>query len=155
MLAKLRELFQTVDQTANDDERVSIPLAAAALLLEVAWADHEIDASEIETMTTALSTMYGLDRAQTEEVVDKARADHESSTGMQSFTRFLTEQLTRQERVTLLEHLWRLASFGGDRYHYEEHVIRRITDLLYLNHSDFIAAKRVVQNSGNRHRSAD
>ena len=145
MFNRLKELFSLQAEGDAEDDGIEVPMAAAMLLLEVAWADHEIEAAEIGHVELALASLYGLEAPRIAEVVAQARADHESSTGMQTFTRLLTEQLTRAERQALLTHLWRVASFDGDTHHYEEHIIRKITDLLYLNHSDFIAAKRAVK----------
>ena len=115
------------------------------LLLEVAWADHELEDQELEQVKVALESMYEIDQDTVSEIIDRARTDHEKSTGVFPFTRLLNERLDRSERKALLVHLWKVANFEGDKEHYEEHVIRKITDLLYLNHSDFIAAKREVQ----------
>ena len=134
-------LKNSASEIDDSDSETSVALAAAMLLLEVAWADHEIEAHELDAIRKAFRAMYGMDPVQIDELIDKARADHQSSTSLYPFTRTLNDQLDRDEKVVLLEHLWRLANFEGDRHHYEEHVIRKISDLLYLSHSDFIATK--------------
>jgi uncharacterized tellurite resistance protein B-like protein len=40
-----------------------------------------------------------------------------------------------------MEELWRAAYSDGALHEYEEHLIRRIADLLHLSHSQFIGAK--------------
>ena len=82
-----------------------------------------------------------IDSARVDALIQQAHNDHELSTGVYPFTRTLNEELTREEKCELLKYLWRLTNFEGDRHHYEEHVIRKITDLLYLSHRDFITAK--------------
>ena len=146
MFERLKGVFAQEPISAGETENTTVPLAAAMLLLEVAWADHELEDRELEQVKVALDSMYEIDQDQVAEIIDRARADHKDSTGVFPFTRLLNERLDRSERIALLVHLWRVANFEGDKEHYEEHVIRRITDLLYLNHSDFIAAKRKVQN---------
>jgi uncharacterized tellurite resistance protein B-like protein len=49
--------------------------------------------------------------------------------------------------VALIENLWRIAFADGELHHYEEHVIRRIADLIHVSHMDFIAAKLRVEAS--------
>ncbi len=147
MFERLKGVFAREQNSDVETESTTVPLAAAMLLLEVAWADHELEDRELEQVKVALESMYEIDQDQGTEIVDRARADHEKSTGVFPFTRLLNERLDRSERKALLVHLWRVANFEGDKEHYEEHVIRKITDLLYLNHSDFIAAKREVQSN--------
>ena len=144
MFEKLKATFARRvhdDSISEDQESQQVALAAAMVLLEVAWADHEIEERELTLIRTALQTLYAIDSAQVESVIKEARVEHESAIGIASFTRTLNEQLDTQERRLLLEHLWRMNSFDGSEFHYEESVIRRVTELLYLNHSDFIAAK--------------
>ena len=47
MLKKLTELFRKDSELSNDSQSFDAPMAAAALMLEVTWADHETDAAEI------------------------------------------------------------------------------------------------------------
>ncbi|MDE0224772.1 MAG: TerB family tellurite resistance protein [Gammaproteobacteria bacterium] len=142
MFEKLRHLLgQQSGASAVPDEAVSVAQAAAMLLLEVAWADHEIEDSELEGMRRTLKSLYRMEDTAIETLIRRARADHDQSTGLFPFTRTLNDALTPDEKTALLTELWRLTRFGGERHHYEEHAIRRIADLLYLGHEDFIAAK--------------
>ena len=145
MFERLKGVFTREHASDVETESANVPLAAAMLLLEVAWADHELEDQELEQVKVALESMYEIDQDTGSEIIDRARTDHEKSTGVFPFTRLLNERLDRSERKALLVHLWKVANFEGDKEHYEEHVIRKITDLLYLYHSDFIAAKREVQ----------
>ena len=54
--------------------------------------------------------------------------------------------LDREEKVRVLEYLWQIAYADNVLDKYEEHAIRKVADLLYLSHADFITAKqRVLQ----------
>ena len=144
MFEKLKDLFTqtTSHETRHEEnEEQQVAMAAAMLLLEVAWADHDITQEELDSIRSSLSNLYSIDADQVTSIVDRARTTHEESAGMHPFTRALNEQLSYEERVRLLEHLWRLVSFKASNFHYEEHVVRKVSDLLYLRHSDFIKAK--------------
>ena len=144
MMNRLKNLFaQPLPAEENSDEHL-IALAAGMLLIEVAWADHEIAEAELEHIKAALRKLYDLNQTDISQIVNQARSDHESSVGLQQHTHYLTQQLTRDERIELLTHLWKVALFDGEKHKYEEHLIRKITDLLYLNHSDFIRTKQIV-----------
>ena len=136
-LAKPKGGTETVEET----EEQRIALAAAMLLLEVAWADHEITEDELSSVQTSLRSLYGIDSDQVDAIVADARKTHEESSSIFPFTRELNDSLNYQERTLLLEHLWRLITFKDASFHYEEHAIRKVADLLYVRHSDFIKAK--------------
>ena len=63
------------------------------------------------------------------------------SNDLQRFTSAIHEQWSNEQKLELLISLWRIAYADNDLDKYEEHIIRRIADLLYISHSDFIKAK--------------
>lgn len=144
MLNRFKEAFarRVKDESIeadSDDQQVA--LAAAMLLLEVAWADHEIEERELALIRSSLISLYGISESQVEAVIEEARLEHQEISSIFPFTRTLNEQLDTDERKRLLESLWRLNTFDGSTFHYEESVIRKIADLLYLTHGEFISGK--------------
>lgn len=146
MLDRLREIFSI--GANNNEENVEfggeeeiVPLAAALVLLEVAWADHELEEKELELIRSSLISLYAIDSETAANVVNRAQDEHTKNTSMYPFTRQLNDHLTLEERQRLLVHLWRLNSFDGSPFHYEEGVIRKTAELLHLRHSEFIQAK--------------
>ena len=147
MLKKLTELFRKDSELSNDSQSFDAPMAAAALMLEVTWADHETDAAEIERSVALLETLFNLDTPSASQLVEDARERLQEHVGVQSYTRYLNEALGEQEKFDVVTALWRIAhaSNGVDRF--EEHTIRRIADLLYLSHDRFIQAKLLARQS--------
>ena len=131
-------------ESDSDDQQIA--LAAAMLLLEVAWADHEIEERELDLIRNSLIALYDISASQVEAVIAEAKLEHQEISSIFPFTRTLNEQLNTQERKRLLENLWRLNAFDGSAFHYEEGVIRKIAELLYLTHTDFINAKLGAKN---------
>ena len=150
MLKKLTELFRRDPDPAANGASIDAPLAAAALMLEVTWADHETDSTEIERSTALLKQLFDLDAAVAGQLVDDARDRLQHNVGVQTYTRHLNEALCEADKFDVITALWRVAqaSNGVDRF--EEHTIRRIADLLYLSHDRFIQAKLLArQNPSN------
>ncbi len=144
MLDRFKVAFarRVKDATIEDDtEDQQVALAAAMLLLEVAWADHEIEERELTLIRDALINLYDISDSQVEAVIAEARLEHQEISSIFRFTRALNQQLNTEERKRLLESLWRLNAFDGSAFHYEESVIRKVAELLYLTHNDFIVAK--------------
>lgn len=115
--------------------------AAAMLLLEVAWADYEISEDELDRTRRALIDLFGLTEAQSKMLVSNARREHGATVSMYPFTRIVNESMSYEEKRRLLSDCWRLAIADATIDKHEEYTIRRIADLLYLSHDDFIAAK--------------
>lgn len=143
MFNSVKALFSKSESehTLEFEEQDLVPIAAAMVLLEVAWADHILQPEEINLIETALTKLYGFDQTQAGRILEQAENEHKQSTGLHKFTRTLNEQLDLNEKIALLTHLWRMNSLESTSFHYEEHVIRKIADLLHLRHSEFIRAK--------------
>jgi len=130
----------TSPEEETDQERL-VPLAAAALLLEVAWADHDIADAELALIEQQLRSEFGLSEAEVTELVEESREHHEDSVGLFSYTRTINDAWDESRRFALVTALWRLALADDGLHRYEEHVVRKISELLYLSHERFIEAK--------------
>ena len=79
-----------------------------------------------------------------ESLVASAQETAERSTSLYEFTTLINAQYSMDEKFDLIKALWRVAAADGDIHRYEDHLIRRIADLLYVAHTDFIRAKLEV-----------
>lgn len=142
MFERLKTLLQQFPSALLDaDPAQAAPMAAAMLLLEVAWADQNITDAELETTRDAVQAMFKLTDEQVQVLVDRAKAEHDTAISMYPFTRAVNESLSMDEKRQLILLLWRLAGSDSNVDVHEEYTIRRIADLLYVSHDDFIAAK--------------
>jgi uncharacterized tellurite resistance protein B-like protein len=142
MFERLKTLLQhTPDSPGGVSAEEAAPMAAAMLLLEVAWADQKISEAELDATRKAIESMFHLAPAQVQQLVDRARAEHETAVSMYPFTRAVNDTLSMDDKRALILELWRLAGADDGGEPHEEYTIRRIADLLYVSHEDFIAAK--------------
>jgi uncharacterized tellurite resistance protein B-like protein len=142
MFDRLKTLLQQFPVAPRDvAEEEAAPMAAAMLLLEVAWADQNITDAELEATREAVQSMFRLSREQVQALVDRAKAEHDTAISMYPFTRAVNESLSMDDKRLLIQLLWRLAGADNEVDVHEEYTIRRIADLLYVSHDDFIAAK--------------
>lgn len=144
MFDRLKALL-TSNEIAAQPAADPTPLAAAMLLFEVAWADHEITAAEVESMVSALTQLFGIEESAARTLADRAIETHEIETSIYPFTQAINDALSIEEKQKLITTLWRLALADQIVDKYEEHAIRRIADLLYVPHRDFIRAKQDAQ----------
>lgn len=118
-----------------------MPLAVAALLIEVARADHNVAAEERRSVVAAIARLCKLEDEDLDTLVATAVAAVDEAVSLYDFTATINQSLSRTQKLALLEMLWRVAQADGRVDHYEEYYIRKLADLLHLSHADFIRAK--------------
>jgi len=140
MLSSLRKLFSREEEVA-DDAALDPALAAAALMFEVVWADHEISQSELVTAKTLLKQIFSVEEDAVMSIVADAEERLRESVGVHGYTSFLNESMSEEEKFSVVTALWQIALAEDGIDVMEEHSIRKTSDLLYLSHSRFIEAK--------------
>ncbi len=125
----------------NNSREHTLELCAAVLMLEIALADEGIDAAEQEVIESAICEHFHLDPSEAAALVDLARQQVKDASSLHEFTRAINTDLSREEKNTVIELLWRVAGADSVIHKYEEYFIRKIADLLYVSHTDYIRAK--------------
>ena len=132
----------------DENPRGPVPasrLAVATLLVEIARADFEVDSSERTAIRRMLASAYGLDPGTVRSLVEEAERAVEEAVSLYEFTRRLNDELSPPEKVEIIEMLWRVAFADGRLDKYEEHLVRKAADLLYVPHRRFIRAKLKIE----------
>ncbi|MEM1113004.1 MAG: TerB family tellurite resistance protein [Pseudomonadota bacterium] len=145
MIKALKALFETPDEESRDDRDHRRHLAAAALLLETARADFSQDSDEERAMEALLANTLNLGLAEVRELMIKAGERVDQAISLYEFTREINDHYSAEEKVDLLHCMWRVAFADGRLDKYEEHLIRRVAELTYVPHRDYIAAKMEAQ----------
>jgi uncharacterized tellurite resistance protein B-like protein len=140
MLARIKALFLE-DTDAAERDRHDIDLAAAALLVEVARADHEQSADEEAAMGELLATSLHLSQEEVEAILGRAGDAVEDATSLFEFTRLVNDHYSMDEKRELIRSMWQVALADRNLDKYEEHIIRRVAELIYLPHPEFIQTK--------------
>ena len=115
--------------------------ACIALLLETSMADEVLDESELMALKNTLQKDFQINEDEIDELIDLAKENVEDSTSLYEFTRDINDTFDAAERVKLIESMWKIAYADGNIDKYEEHIIRKVSNLIYVAHSDFIKAK--------------
>lgn len=147
MIKSLLSLFEIPDALGEDDTQHQLRLAAAALLIETARADFTQDATEEATLVRLLEEKLRLSAAEVKELVDLANHRVDESTSLYEFTRVINDHYTPQQKLQLIAAMWSVAYADGHLDKYEEHLIRRVAELTYVAHEDYIRAKLEAQRS--------
>jgi uncharacterized tellurite resistance protein B-like protein len=119
----------------------STALLASVILLGAAQADFEGTAEELDHVVQTISTTYDLSSEEVEELLEFARKARREAPDLQYFTHQINNRMSREEKRELVEDVWRIIYADGVVDKYEEHFVRKISNLLWLDHRDFIDAK--------------
>lgn len=116
-------------------------------MLEVARADFSVDQSEQEKIEQLVAAQFGLDEEEIATLHADAAVRVDRATCLFEFTRVLNDLATIEIKRALVQMMWRVALSDQHLSRYEEHIIRKVSDLLYVPHSDFIQAREAARNT--------
>jgi uncharacterized tellurite resistance protein B-like protein len=137
VIKKIQELLGLGNDAATAaDEGEDVQLAAAALLVEVATVDRDFDAAERARILTFVQERFSLDQEIAEQLLAKAEAEVEGSVQLYAITSAIRLGLSYQDRVELMECLWHVAYADGEADPFEDQLMRRIGELIYVTDRD-------------------
>ena len=142
LLKKLKDLLGSESTATGEVEDRALELACAALMFEVARADFSVEKTEQDAVTSLLTAQFNLSADEVSTITEAAIEQADAATCLFEFTRTLNELASAKQKRNLLAMMWRVAMADNALSRYEEHVIRKVADLLYVPHGDFIAAKQ-------------
>ena len=148
MLAKVQSLVKSMLESTDQqpaERSHNLQLAAAALLIEVSAADFERHPEERRAVFNAMAKVFELDEATVESLIEDADHLVHTATSLYEFTRVLNDCCSHEEKRYLLEQCWRVAYADGHLDKYEDHRIRRLSELLHISHREFIQTKLKIQ----------
>ena len=143
MLKKIKSLFTKTSEEVSEKEQVSqkIDKTCAALIIEVALADKVFDKSEVDLLKEMLLKAYSLEAKDVQDLIENAEKAVQESTSLYEYTREVNDNFDYESKLNLVDQLWRIAFADGHLDKYEEHVVRKIADLIHISHNDFIQSK--------------
>ena len=148
MKSLLIKIFQvSVPQSTEIDLEHALRVATATLLIETCRADFHEQESEIERMRQLLLEQFGLSDGDLDQLMQQAREQANELVSLQHITRLLNEQFDQEMKIRVIEMMWQVVYADGIKDRYEEHLIRQVSELLYLPHSKFIQARHKAEQS--------
>jgi len=142
MISVLKEFFKkNASKDTEESKEEKLQQACAALLIEVMRADYEQNEEETEKISALLQNTFKLSDAQLKKLMTFSEQAGRETTSVHPFTSLINEHYEYDERVHLIELMWKVAYADGNLDKYEDNIIRKVSDLLYIRHSDFIKAK--------------
>jgi uncharacterized tellurite resistance protein B-like protein len=123
-----------------DDARA----AFAAVLVMAARADGHYDAAEQLMIDRVLSGRFGLTPDQTRGLREEGETAETEAVDLYQFTRAIKQAIPLEDRVAIVEELWRVVLADGVRDAMEDSLMRHVADRLGLSDMDSARARQRV-----------
>jgi uncharacterized tellurite resistance protein B-like protein len=114
-------------------------------MLDVARADHVFEESEFERVLQLFEHHFGLSPDDAAELVNAADDRAENLTSVHEFTKLLHEHLSEDEKARIVSLLWQIAYADGRLDKYEDSLVLKISDLLYVSRGRVMRLKHDAQ----------
>ena len=147
MLQRLRELLErhlseplngSVDDAKSES---AVRLATAALLVEMSRADFQVQGPEVQRVRQLLATEFSLDDTDATVLFEHGETQADSATSLYEFTGLINSAFDADHKARLIRMLWDVAVADGQVDRYEDHLVRKVADLIHVPHSVFIRTK--------------
>ena len=140
-LQTLRDILHGREAGDAADDLHALPRAAAVLLLEMSATDAGGDAEERGVIEHAIRDHFNLTEDELGALLGEAGRLQDESVSLHDYTHRLRTEMSPEQRSELVGWLWRVAWADGELGRHEEHLVRRLADLLGVPHREFIRRK--------------
>jgi len=131
--------------TATADREATLRLATAVLMIDVARADHVFDESEFDRVLQLIETHFALTPEQSAELFNAAGEEADDMVSLYEFTQILHKYLNEAEKARIISMLWQVAYADGQLDKYEDSLVLKISDLLYVSRGRVMRLKHDAQ----------
>ena len=123
----------------------TLRVATAVLLIEVMRADFIVQPAERQKLRQLLERQFELSAEELDALLEQAEEDADRMVSIQHVTRLMNEHYDHAMKRQVIRMMWQLVYADGDKDHYEEHLIRQVSELLYIPHGEFIQARHEAE----------
>jgi uncharacterized tellurite resistance protein B-like protein len=114
-------------------------------MIDVARADHVFEESEFDSMLQLIESHFELSPEQAAELVNAAGDKADDMVSLFEFTQLLHKRLDEQEKARIVSLLWQVAYADGQLDKYEDALVLKISDLLYVSRGRVMRLKHDAQ----------
>lgn len=135
LFVQVIETISTADSSAVtvENREAALRMATAVLMLDVARADHVFEESEFDSVLKLIETHFDLTPEESAELVNLASDKAEEIVSVHELTQLLHEHLGEEEKARIVALLWQIAYADGRLDKYEDSLVLKISDLLYVS----------------------
>ena len=135
MFNKLKSIFDKKIEEENE-QFDTVQIAISTLMIQTAVYDGVFDEQEKYEILELIKKYFNFNEDQKLSLFKIAMKVNDDSNDMQQFTRTLNDNLSEEEKLNIIEMLWRIIISDGHIDDYENTLIRKISGLLYISDRD-------------------
>lgn len=145
LLAQLKKIFgdEALPRGVLED-REPFELATAALLLELARSDFSESDKEVAAIRHLLQKRFELTDDALDVLMVNAARRVDKAVSLHEFTHRLNRELPEEDKLAIVEMLWRVSHADGRIDKHEEQLVQRIAGLLHISDRDRVRLKLKV-----------
>ena len=150
MFGTLKSFFQENLAPADQgDDQHRLQIATCALLLELANADDEYSAQEVETIMALVGRRFEMSATETADLLHVADEERRTSGDLYQFARLINDGFSRARKLAVVELLWQVVYSDGVLEAHEDALMHKMSTLLGIRHEELMALKlKVKQENG-------
>lgn len=141
MIGLIKKIIGETPQGNDSLETDDVHIALCVLMLEAAHVDGECSTEEMTHVVETLVTRIGVAHEEIDELIDLAYTRREESIDLFTFTRYINQNYSNEEKLGVMESVWRVIHIDGRLEAYEDHFAHKLANLLRLTHKELIDAK--------------
>ena len=146
-----KKMFNFFKKTIKDPEIVQpsfeIELTASVLAYELARSDGEITEDELSVLMTEIEDIAEKVGKDKQEILKIIEIYSEDSVSFYEFVHDINQNYSKEEKISLLKFVWKIAYADGQLDVNEEKLIRRLADLIKIKDIEVLKLKDLIKNS--------
>ncbi len=141
MLKLLKNILNSQNSKEDNNNSNKDLELLCGLMVEAAYTDGQIDASELNKIKLSLINIFSEDPSEVELVLEKAEQNKNNSKSLHHYTSLINKNFDDKKKILLIETLWEIVLSDGEVHDFESNLIRRLAGLLYISDVDSGNAK--------------
>ena len=148
MFQNLKNIFEKVKQENNSEvEIIEEEIhAVLSLLIEACKVDGIVSDNEIEKITSLLINKFHLEPSKAKNAVNFVLKKANEKVEIFSDIKVILDTMDHEERIKVVEMLWRVVLADGNVDDYESNLMRKISSLLHVSSFETAEAKKRAMN---------
>ena len=141
---KLLDKFFNKSGSSSDNKELDphqLQLATCILLIEVSKSDDDYDVDEQEKIISLIKSKFVLTDQEITEVFDASNKHHDKMISLYEWTDIINKECSYEQKLVIIGFMWDIAYVDSKIDKYEDYIIRKVADLIYVKHQDFIGLK--------------
>tara|TARA_B100000900_G_scaffold408410_1_gene422632 strand:- start:101 stop:544 length:444 start_codon:yes stop_codon:yes gene_type:complete len=123
------------------DTNHTLQLATCILLIEVSKSDDDFDTDEQEKIKKLIQAKFDLNIEELNYIYSLSNDNHKNMTSLFEWTDIINKECSYEEKLIIIGYMWDIAFTDSKIDKYEDYTIRKVSELIYVKHKDFINLK--------------